>query len=554
MRRIIMEEWSGEGLTLERLADVIRRDGISGSDWAFLDSSLKGPDGRYSILGLYPYLEAEEREGELFVNGERRTGNLLAFLKDYIENNRDRQNRESGTGGERKTAGCGTSGEQKEAGCERGGERKLAGCESGSERKKDESGTDSKRRDSGPVMTAGAIGWLSYDYGRKRVEIPGRHENDDSSVDGGLPDGRFVFYDLYLVEDLLENRIWICTGENLSGIGDYREKVRMWAEETADLCAERIRNDKRIVRHDPVRKGERGKTVISGDQGRSDAGEGTGEVIFSSDYGEEDYEETIRRLVEYMRAGDIYVMNMTRRITAEHIGDPYQMFRYLRKHNPSPFGAFMSFGEYEIVCASPERFLRVRDGAVETSPIKGTRKRGDTPEEDQRLREELAESEKDKSELLMIVDLERNDLNRVCVPGSVKVPRMYYIESFATVHHLISDVTGRLRPECSAVDLLDAAFPGGSITGAPKRRAMEIIDEQENSSRGLYTGVIGYLGLDGNCDFNIVIRTAVCRNGCCSIGVGGGITVDSDPEFEYEETNQKAAALLEAIRAVNHML
>ena len=397
MRRIITEEWSGERLTLERLADVIRRDGISGSDWAFLDSSLKGPDGRYSILGLYPYLEAEERNGELFVNGERRTGDLLAFLKDYIEHNRDRQNRESGTGGERK--------------------------------------------DGGPVMTAGAIGWLSYDYGRKRAEIPGRHENDDSSVDGGLPDGRFVFYDLYLVEDLLENRIWICTGENLAGIGDYREKVRMWAEETVCLHAEKVTEVKRISRNDPVRKGERGKTVISGDQGRSDAGKGTGEVIFSSDYGEEDYEETIRRLIEYMRAGDIYVMNMTRRITAEHIGDPYQMFRYLRKHNPSPFGAFLSFGEYQIVCASPERFLRVRDGAVETSPIKGTRKRGDTPEEDQRLREELAESEKDKSELLMIVDLERNDLNRVCVPGSVKVPRMYYIESFATVHHLISDVT-----------------------------------------------------------------------------------------------------------------
>ncbi len=552
MRRIITEEWCGEGMTLERLADVIRRDGISGSDWAFLDSSLKGPDGRYSILGLYPYLEAEEREGELFVNGDRRPGDLLDFLKDYIENNRDRQNRESGTGGEQQGTCRGAGDDRKNADCETGKQRK-AGCESGGDRKNAVE-TGSEQKDGGPVMTAGAIGWLSYDYGRKRAGIPGCHESDASSVDGGLPDGRFVFYDLYLVEDLLENRIWICTGENLAGIGDYREKVRMWVGETACVCAENVTNDKRIVRNDPVRKGERGKTVISGDSERTDAGEDTGEVIFSSDYGEEDYEETIRRLIEYMRAGDIYVMNMTRRITAEHIGDPYQMFRYLRKHNPSPFGAFLSFGEYEIVCASPERFLRVRDGAVETSPIKGTRKRGDTPEEDQRLREELAESEKDKSELLMIVDLERNDLNRVCVPGSVKVPRMYYIESFATVHHLISDVTGRLRPDCSAVDLLDAAFPGGSITGAPKRRAMEIIDEQENSSRGLYTGVIGYLGLDGNCDFNIVIRTAVCRNGCCSIGVGGGITVDSDPEFEYEETNQKAAALLEAIRAVNHML
>ncbi|MCC6093952.1 MAG: chorismate-binding protein, partial [Eubacterium sp.] len=144
-------------------------------------------------------------------------------------------------------------------------------------------------------------------------------------------------------------------------------------------------------------------------------------------------------------------------------------------------------------------------------------------------------------------DLERNDLNCVCVPGSVQVPRMYYIESFATVHHLISDVTGRLRPGYTALDLLQAAFPGGSITGAPKYRAMEIIDEQEHSARGLYTGTIGYIGMNGDCDFNIVIRTAVCRDGRCTIGVGGGITVDSDPAFEYEETNQKAVALIDAI-------
>ena len=461
------EEWRGRALRLEKLADIIRRDGISQSDWAFLDSSLQGQDGRYSILGLYPYLQAEERDGVFFVNGEKRSGDLLVFLKEYIEKNRD--------------------------------------------------GED---QNDGPVMTAGAIGWLSYDYGRNRAGIRGQQEKSVSSVDGGLPDGRFVFYDLYLVEDLMEKRMWICTQEKLAGISDYRKKVRTWAEESA----------------------------ISGGNRSSDRSEENGKVVFSSDYSREGYENAIKRLIEYMKAGDIYVMNMTRRIMADGIGDPYQVFRYLREHNPSPFGAYLSFGEYRIVCASPERFLRVRNGIVETSPIKGTRKRGTTPEEDRRLRQELAESEKDKSELLMIVDLERNDLNRVCVPGSVKVPRMYYIESFATVHHLISDVTGKLRPECSAVDLLDAAFPGGSITGAPKYRAMEIIEEQENSSRGLYTGTIGYLGLDGNCDFNIVIRTAVCRNGSCTIGAGGGITVESDPEFEYEETNQKAAALMEALR------
>ncbi len=481
------EEWTEKAIKLEKLADVIRRDSISGADWAFLDSSLKGRDGRYSILGLYPYLQAEERNGELFVNGEKRKGGLLGFLKDYIGNNRDREN-------------CSFT--------------KNQDIQGNSLVEKKENQND------GPVMTAGAVGWLSYDYGRKRAGIPGCHESSASSVDGGLPDGRFVFYDLYLVEDLMEDRVWICTRENLAGLSHYREKVRGWAEEAA----------------------------VPGGERRSVGADRNGGAVFSSDYEKEDYERTISRLTEYMRAGDIYVMNMTRRITADGIGDPYLMFRYLREHNPSPFGAFLSFGDYQIVCASPERFLRVRDGVAETSPIKGTRRRGDTPEEDQRLRQELAKSEKDRSELLMVVDLERNDLNRVCVPGSVKVPRMYYIESFATVHHLISDVTGTLRPECGAVDLLDAAFPGGSITGAPKYRAMEIIDEQENSARGLYTGTIGYLGLDGNCDFNIVIRTAVCRGGSCTIGVGGGITVDSDPEFEYEETNQKAAALAEAIR------
>ena len=491
MTKTKTEEWRGKALSLEKLADIIRRDGISQRDWAFLDSSLKGRDGRYSILGLYPYLRADERDGELLVNGEKRSGDLLNFLKHYIEDNREQPENvlEQDRDGRGRDA-------------LKGKDLQSVGCAQGR-----------NRENEGPVMTGGAIGWLSYDYGRKRAGIAGHHESSALSVDGGLPDGRFVFYDLYLVEDLQESRIWMCTQEKLAGISDYREKVRTWAEK--DRKKDKVKD---------------------------------GNVVFSSDYDREAYENTIRRVIEYMRAGDIYVMNMTRRITADHIGDPYQMFRYLRKHNPSPFGAFLSFGEYQIVCASPERFLRVRNGVVETSPIKGTRKRGITEEEDQKLKQELADSEKDKSELLMIVDLERNDLNRVCVPGSVKVPRMYYIESFATVHHLISDVTGELRPECSAVDLLDAAFPGGSITGAPKYRAMEIIEEQENSARGLYTGTIGYLGLDGNCDFNIVIRTAVCRNGSCTIGAGGGITVDSDPEFEYEETNQKAAALIEAIR------
>jgi para-aminobenzoate synthetase component 1 len=189
----------------------------------------------------------------------------------------------------------------------------------------------------------------------------------------------------------------------------------------------------------------------------------------------------------------------------------------------------------------------VRGGRVETRPIKGTRKRGSTPKEDALLRRELEQSKKDKSELLMIVDLERNDLNRVCVPGSVRVTELFAVEEYATVFHLISNIVGELGPEMTVMDLLEAAFPGGSITGAPKLRAMEIIDELEHGGRNLYTGSMGYLSLDGDCDFNIVIRTALCQDGIYYLGVGGGITCESEPEFEYEETLQKARALLEAL-------
>ncbi|EGW41408.1 chorismate binding enzyme family protein [Desulfosporosinus sp. OT] len=199
------------------------------------------------------------------------------------------------------------------------------------------------------------------------------------------------------------------------------------------------------------------------------------------------------------------------------------------------------------MCSSPERFLKLGDGIAETRPIKGTRKRGETPEEDDALRTELLHSSKDRSELLMIVDLERNDLNKVCEPGSVEVTQLFDVEAYATVFHLVSTIVGKLKEGMTAMDLLMAMFPGGSITGAPKRRAMEIIDEVEHSRRGLYTGSIGYLSFDNSCDFNIVIRTAVYQDGIYHLGVGGGITCESELEFEFEETEQKAKALLEAI-------
>lgn len=207
----------------------------------------------------------------------------------------------------------------------------------------------------------------------------------------------------------------------------------------------------------------------------------------------------------------------------------------------------MDFGEGAIVSSSPERFIKVEDGIIETRPIKGTRPRGATPEEDKINREELLASEKDRSELLMIVDLERNDLGRIAKTGTVKVPELFVLEEYATVYHLVSTVVAEVKEECDAVDILEATFPGGSITGAPKIRAMEVIDELEPTQRNIYTGSIGYIGFNGDIDLNIVIRTVLCKDNKAYFQVGGGIVWDSDPEMEYQESLDKAKAQMMAL-------
>ena len=219
-------------------------------------------------------------------------------------------------------------------------------------------------------------------------------------------------------------------------------------------------------------------------------------------------------MIQYIIEGDIYIANMTQRLSIACAKPPLDLFFSLRDSNPSPFGAYLDYDDFQIVCASPERFLQMKNGHVQTRPIKGTRKRGATPEEDLLMRRELEQSEKDKSELLMIVDLERNDLNRVCRPGSVKVTELFTVEEYATVFHLVSNVEGDLLPDKTVVDLLESAFPGGSITGAPKYRAMEIIDELERGQRGLYTGSIGYLTLDNCCDSHRTVSGRCLSSRC----------------------------------------
>jgi para-aminobenzoate synthetase component 1 len=264
-----------------------------------------------------------------------------------------------------------------------------------------------------------------------------------------------------------------------------------------------------------------------------------------SNFTHDAYLEAVRRVRHYIREGDVYQVNLSQRFHFAFEGDPFTLWRRLYGLNPAPFYAFIQAGDHQILSTSMERFLFRRGPSIETRPIKGTRKRGTTPAEDEELRRELQQSPKDDAELSMIVDLLRNDLGRICQGRSVRVAEHKRLESYQNVHHLISIVVGRLRDGLSHGEMLRATFPGGSITGCPKVRAMEIIDELEPHVRHVYTGAIGYLGWHENVDLNIAIRTALVHEGKCFFSVGGGIVHDSNEEDEYEETLHKARTLFD---------
>ena len=363
-------------------------------------------------------------------------------------------------------------------------------------------------------IVSGAMGYFSYDYGRQKEKVKARHPKE---VD--MPEVILCFYDNFIIEDHQEKRFYLVANDQTEEVDTLHDVENMAAEMYT------------LWKNGQIPEAKDDHSAIK----------------VMPNFTKEAYKQAVKDMMDYIVEGDIYIANMTQHLTVESRRAPYDVFCSLRRDNPSPFGGYLNYEDLQIVSASPERFLQMRGGVVATRPIKGTRKRGATKEEDAVMRKELEESDKDKSELLMIVDLERNDLNRVCIPGSVKVTEMYSIETYATVFHLVSEVQGRLAEGKNVVDLLEAAFPGGSITGAPKLRAMEIIEELEHGRRNLYTGSIGYVTLDGDCDFNIVIRTAVHKNGTYYLGVGGGITCESETEFEYEETLQKAKAVLQAL-------
>ena len=268
---------------------------------------------------------------------------------------------------------------------------------------------------------------------------------------------------------------------------------------------------------------------------------------FQSNLSDEDYHRAFARIQTYIHDGDCYQVNLAQRFTAAYEGDPWLAYKRLRAVAAAPFSAYLEGGDSAILCLSPERFLALHGHRVETSPIKGTRPRYEDRRQDEAACRELRESEKDRAENLMIVDLLRNDLGRSCVPGSIHVDRLFEIQSFPTVHHMVSTISGELAPGLNGVDLLRNAFPGGSITGAPKRRAMEIIAELEPHARQSYCGSVFYLSADGRMDSNIAIRTLLCRGGDLHCWGGGGIIADSAWQLEYQETYDKVGAFLNAL-------
>ncbi|HEY4320030.1 MAG TPA: aminodeoxychorismate synthase component I [Gemmatimonadales bacterium] len=364
------------------------------------------------------------------------------------------------------------------------------------------------------VFGGGWIGWLGYELGHALLELP-RHRAPNEDV----ADLSFGLYDWVIRWDHhTDECALVSTGIDARGVPDAQR-----AQERRDFVLRALER--------PV-----------GAPARSY------HVTMNADLSATAYQEMVAATIEAVLNGDIFQANISQRFTAPFRGDPVELYRRVVAITAAPMAALLQHGSVSVISASPELFLSVSpDGVVETRPIKGTRPRGGDAGTDRRLAEELQASAKDRAENVMIVDLMRNDLARVCSPGSVRVEALCTVESHPTVHHLVSTVVGTLRPECDALDLIGAAFPGGSVTGAPKRRALEVIQDLEPVGRGVYTGAIGWIGLDGAMQTNLAIRTITLAGGVASLHAGGGITARSEPVAEHAETLDKARALIAAL-------
>ncbi len=366
----------------------------------------------------------------------------------------------------------------------------------------------SPAEESFPPFAGGAIGYFAYDLGRHY------HRMVELAIDDlKLPELAVGIYDWAILVDHLERKSWL--------VSQGRDPLTM---ETLQQLLPMLRGELSDEEDDACFR------VL-------------GEV--TSNMNRDSYAGAFERVQSYIHEGDCYQVNLSQRFQASCQGDPWLAYRSLRRRNPAPFSAYLDLGWVQILSCSPERFLRVTEGEVETKPIKGTRARSSDPEQDRHVARLLGESLKDRAENLMIVDLLRNDLGRCCRPGSIRVPKLFALERFARVHHLVSTITGTLAEGENAISLLRSCFPGGSITGAPKLRAMEIIEELEPCRRSVYCGSIGYIGFDGNMDSSIAIRTLLHREGALYLSAGGGVVADSLCDAEYRETLDKARAFLD---------
>lgn len=371
------------------------------------------------------------------------------------------------------------------------------------------------RVDGIPPFVGGVAGYFGYDTIHLFEELP-RNAVDDLK----LPDVVLMKVDLLVSFDHVMKKTWIVASADGCGHDELLHSKRI------------IELENRILRCSSI--------IKTGGQ--------IAKIRVMSNLTKKEYIDMVKRCMEYISAGDIFQANLSQRLSAHVKGvDPLNLYRILREINPSPFSAFFDTGDMQLVSSSPERLVRLYDGIVETRPIAGTRPRGIDPVRNGILQKELLSDEKERAEHIMLVDLERNDIGRVCRFGSVSVDEFMVLEPYSHVTHIVSNVTGGINPDNDAFDLIRAVFPGGTITGVPKIRCMEIIDELEPTARGPYTGSLGYISYTGDMDLNIIIRTFVIRDGWAHVQVGAGIVADSEPEKEYFETLYKAEALIKTL-------
>jgi para-aminobenzoate synthetase component 1 len=354
----------------------------------------------------------------------------------------------------------------------------------------------------------GAIGYFSYDLGRSVEKLPSISQDDMN-----LPDMKIGIYSWAIIVD-------------------HQKKKSVVVGEKSD----------NRLQHDWL---DLVKFINSKSQNNRQEFKVISDV--KSNLSEAEYSEAFKKIKSYIREGDCYQVNLAQRFNADIEGDVWQVYCMLRTINPSPFSAYLNYADFQILSNSPERFLSVKNKIVQTKPIKGTRPRSKNTKKDEALLQELVNSKKDQAENVMIVDLLRNDISKNCALGSVKVPKLFDIESYPNVHHMVSTITGKLRDHRSSIDLLRGSFPGGSITGAPKLRSMEIIEELEPHRRAIYCGAVGYISNDGNMDTNIAIRTILHKEQKMYFYAGGGIVFDSEVSAEYQETFDKAAAMMQVL-------